>query len=172
MSYTTPNYGIVVPSPSTRLNRLGVELQQMGMSIEEILESFDYNGADPNLVLTRVAALEAWRTAAAARLAALEYETEWTPISLNSPYEGTAEWRFKGDEVQFRCVFSTQLDDGVAIQVLTMPTGARPLARRPMLASGEGIRIVTSYIDEGGIIRIRTFGGVSRPYISGSWERT
>lgn len=72
MSYTTPKYGLVVPSPATRLNQLGTQLQQMGISIEEVLDSFDYNGADPNLVLTRVTALEAWRTAAQAQVAALE----------------------------------------------------------------------------------------------------
>lgn len=73
MSYTTPDYGIVVPSPSTRLNKLGSELQQMGISIEEVLNSFDYNGADPTLVLSRVASLEAAGPGIAAQLAKRAY---------------------------------------------------------------------------------------------------
>lgn len=58
MPYTTPKLGITVPSPTTRLDRLGMELQQLGESLEQALLKFDYNGVDPNLVLARVAALE------------------------------------------------------------------------------------------------------------------
>lgn len=59
MPYTTPKFLITVPSPTTRLNRLGAELQQLGASLEAALSKFNYNGKDPNLVLSRVAALEA-----------------------------------------------------------------------------------------------------------------
>lgn len=59
MSIILPKYGLKVPSESTRFRDLGKELREQGISIESVLESFDYHGADPNLVLARVAALEA-----------------------------------------------------------------------------------------------------------------
>ena len=58
MSVELPAYGIVSPSNSTRLADLGRELLDMSTSIVAALQSFDYNGADPNLVLSRVADLE------------------------------------------------------------------------------------------------------------------
>lgn len=66
-----PKYNLKVPSETTRFRDLGKELREMGASINAALESFDYNGADPNLVLARVAVLEAWRTTAQAQLADL-----------------------------------------------------------------------------------------------------
>lgn len=59
MSYTHPRYGIVTPDNQTAAKNLGAELKAMGASMVSALDSFDYNGADPNLVLARVAALEA-----------------------------------------------------------------------------------------------------------------
>lgn len=58
MPYTDPRYGLTGPSPTTRLDKLGLELQQLITSLSDVLASFDYNGADPNLVASRVAALE------------------------------------------------------------------------------------------------------------------
>lgn len=62
MSIILPTYGLTVPSETTRFRDLGKELREFGISVNDVLESFDYNGVDPNLVLTRVAALEAWKT--------------------------------------------------------------------------------------------------------------
>ena len=64
MSFITPNFGLEVPTPATRTKDLGAELLAFGLSIDEVLSQFDYNGADPNLLLSRVVALETWRTAA------------------------------------------------------------------------------------------------------------
>lgn len=133
MSYTTPDYGIVVPSPSTRLNQLGSELQQMGISIEEVLKSFDYNGADPNLLASRVAALEAWRTQANTRLTELETKTAdtgWNDIPL-SVGSGTLKWRAIGDDVEI-----------VWVGTGTFPTGAVTLstAAIPSLYRASGNR--------------------------------
>lgn len=72
MSYTTPKYGITVPSPATQVKELGAELQEMGVSIESVLESFDYNGADPNLVLSRMSALEIEAASLSDRIDVLE----------------------------------------------------------------------------------------------------
>ena len=76
MAVTLPKFGLVAASETTQFKNLGKELREMGVSIESILESFDYNGADPNLVLSRVAALESWRTTAQAQIAALEAAQE------------------------------------------------------------------------------------------------
>lgn len=72
MAITGPHYGTRIPSATTHFNALGYELMQFGLDIENLLNAFDYNGADPNLVLARTAALEAWRTVAEAQLLALD----------------------------------------------------------------------------------------------------
>lgn len=59
MSTHTPNFDIEVPSPLTLFRNLGAELLAFGMSVDDVLTKFDYHGKDPNLVLARVAALEA-----------------------------------------------------------------------------------------------------------------
>lgn len=58
MSVTLPKFGLKAVNETTRFKDLGKEMREMGQSIESILEGFDYNGADPNLVLARTAALE------------------------------------------------------------------------------------------------------------------
>lgn len=60
--YVDPKYGIVAPDAGTSLDELGGQLVQMIQSFSAALASFDYNGADPNLVLAQVAALEAAMT--------------------------------------------------------------------------------------------------------------
>ncbi len=60
--YVDPKYGIVAPDSGTSLDDLGGEFVQMIQSFSAALESFDYNGADPNAVLAQVAALEAAMT--------------------------------------------------------------------------------------------------------------
>lgn len=59
MSFTHPKFGLVTPDNQTKAKDLGAELKQMGATIEAVLAGFDYNGADPDLVLARVASLEA-----------------------------------------------------------------------------------------------------------------
>lgn len=83
MSYTHPRYGIVTPDNQTKAKDLGAELKQMGATIEATLKSFDYNGADPNLVLARVAALE----------------TKFTPSTPANPLTAAAGWKIT--EIQF-----------------------------------------------------------------------
>ncbi|PII81559.1 hypothetical protein BMH32_04705 [Leucobacter sp. OLJS4] len=56
--YTSPTFGLTGPSPTTPFNKLGAELQQMLLGIDNTLKNFDYSGADPAAVLSRVAALE------------------------------------------------------------------------------------------------------------------
>lgn len=58
MSFTHPKFGLVTPDNETKAKDLGAELKQMGATIESVLEAFDYNGADPNAVIARVAAIE------------------------------------------------------------------------------------------------------------------
>lgn len=58
MSTPTPIYNIPSPSPNTKFKDLGAELLAYTSQLEALLASFDYNGADPNLVLSRVVALE------------------------------------------------------------------------------------------------------------------
>lgn len=72
MSIILPKFQLKTPSETTLFKDLGKELREFGESVEETLEGFDYTGADPNIVLSRVAALEAWQTAAEGRLADLE----------------------------------------------------------------------------------------------------
>lgn len=63
MPHITPLYQLIGPSPTTPVKDLGAELQAMVVRIEEVLSSFDYNGADPSAALARIAALETWQTA-------------------------------------------------------------------------------------------------------------
>lgn len=60
--HVTPIYGFTAPDQQTQVKDLGAELKQMAERAEQILAAFDYEGADPNLVLSRVAALEAAAT--------------------------------------------------------------------------------------------------------------
>ena len=75
MTEITPNFNLVAPSPSTPLRDLGPELYLMVQSIETTLGLLTYNGADPNLVLSRTAALEAWRATAQAAITTLQTES-------------------------------------------------------------------------------------------------
>lgn len=68
MSIHLPRYDITVPSENTEFRNLGKELRELGESVDAALASFDYNGADPNLVLSRVAALE--------------IDTGWLPFTM------------------------------------------------------------------------------------------
>ena len=58
MPYTHPRYNLTTPSETTQFKNLGKELRELGTSLETVLANFDYNGADPNLVLSRVVAIE------------------------------------------------------------------------------------------------------------------
>lgn len=58
MPITTPKFLLKAPSETSQFRNLGKELREFALSIEEILSRFNYSGKDPNLVLTRVAALE------------------------------------------------------------------------------------------------------------------
>lgn len=58
MPYITNTFGLQVPSPSTKFKDLGAELKQLGEDIDAVLTSFDYNGSDPDLVVSRVNQLE------------------------------------------------------------------------------------------------------------------
>ncbi len=60
MSVVTPVYGLETPGPLTLFKDLGAELMAMGQSIENVLKTFDYNGADPNAVIAQVTALNTW----------------------------------------------------------------------------------------------------------------
>ena len=75
MSTFTPNFDIEVPTPNTLWLDLGKELLAFGMSVDQVLKSFDYNGADPNKLLSRVVALETWRTSTTKKLQQLEAAT-------------------------------------------------------------------------------------------------
>ncbi len=71
MSYTTPKYGLTAPDRETELRDLGDETKAMVQSIEAVLDTFDYNGADPDLFGARMVAAEAALTAQQAAHAAL-----------------------------------------------------------------------------------------------------
>ena len=72
MATPSPHYGMRLPNGATQFNRLGAELLQFGLDVDQTLRNFDYQGKDPNLVLARVTALEAWKSTADAKLTALE----------------------------------------------------------------------------------------------------
>lgn len=106
MTYTSPKYGITGPSATTEFRKLGAELQAMLLSIDTILGSFDYKGADPSTVLARVVALEtlASRQAAfsgtaserAAAAAGARYGTLWTDTDGAKHQwlsDGAGKWR-------------------------------------------------------------------------------
>ncbi|GAA1790959.1 hypothetical protein [Leucobacter iarius] len=76
MPYTSPKFRITGPSATSEFRKLGAELQAMLLGIDNTLASFDYNGADPGLVLSRLAALEARVTAAEAATPVVQ--TGWT----------------------------------------------------------------------------------------------
>lgn len=56
---TLPKYNLPVPEGGDLARDLPAHLETMVHGIEAALDSFNYHGADPNLVLSRVAALEA-----------------------------------------------------------------------------------------------------------------
>ncbi|QPZ39693.1 hypothetical protein [Paramicrobacterium chengjingii] len=94
----------------------------------------------------------------------------WQPLTLNSPYTGTAEWKREGNTITFRAVYDESLAAGTAIQVLTMPTGTRPTMRHPLSASGSNMFDVSGYADVDGIIRIRVGDRATVPYLYGLWD--
>ncbi|WP_024357257.1 hypothetical protein [Leucobacter chironomi] len=53
-----PKYNLPVPEGGDLARDLPAHLEAMAKGIEAALASFDYRGTDPNLVLSRVAALE------------------------------------------------------------------------------------------------------------------
>lgn len=114
MAIILPRYNLKVPSETTMFRDLGKELREFGQSINDALADFDYNGADPNLVLSRVTALEGyipsklkyfsgtqaerlaasppngsvWQETAAPYLTFVRIGTTW--YCLNRPYTFTA----------------------------------------------------------------------------------
>lgn len=58
MTAQTPKYRLVYPVDSDKIRQLPDIMRQQAESIETALSEFDYNGADPNEVLSRVASLE------------------------------------------------------------------------------------------------------------------
>lgn len=171
MPYITPKYGLEVPSPSTRFNELGLELQQMGISIEAVLDSFDYNGADPNLVLSRVAALEAWRTTAEAELAALTDDTDWVDITISSGFtaqshEERPQVRRIGNKVYCKGGWNNSgIATGATSVVGTVPSGFRPLLTHFHRAGTSiGNADASILFQAGGSIQLRTSSTASAYY--------
>lgn len=58
MSTPTAVFNLPSPSPTTKFKDLGAEILAWTNAVDALLASFDYDGADPNLVLSRVAQLE------------------------------------------------------------------------------------------------------------------
>lgn len=77
MSIYTPVFEMEVPSPATKAKDLGAELLAFGLSVDQTLAQFDYNGADPDLVLSRVAILEAWRASIVGQVEALDQQANY-----------------------------------------------------------------------------------------------
>lgn len=96
MSIILPKYGLTVPSETTRFRDLGKELRELGVSVNDALESFDYNGADPGLFGSRLAALEGRATTLEIEYDALEAKLTGmkTQVGLatNISYLLTAAW--------------------------------------------------------------------------------
>ena len=75
MATPTAIYNMPSPGPTTKFNKLGAEILAWTNAVDALLASFDYNGADPNLVLARVAALEVAKGIIENRVDALEAGT-------------------------------------------------------------------------------------------------
>lgn len=133
MSYTHPRFGIVTPDNQTKAKDLGAELKQMGATIENVLGLFDYNGADPNVVLARVAALEA--------ILAPLVPTPWEPATLANPSWQQAAYPFQLQLVGDRVFLSwgingSQLTPNAVHTVATIPEKFRPNGHRYFQAPG------------------------------------
>ncbi|MGO2139826.1 MAG: hypothetical protein ACTH30_05390 [Leucobacter sp.] len=81
MAIPTTTFALPAPAPTTKFKDLGKELLDFGNAIDALLRGFDMNGTDPAYLLSRVVALETWRTSATAKITALEQasaERGWT----------------------------------------------------------------------------------------------
>lgn len=132
MTTPTTHFNLAAPSPATKFKDLGAELLAFATSIDNVLASFDYNGSDPNAVLARVAALEAWKTLAEPRIAALETTLTLANTSI-APSAGTTvkaqtSLRKRGDGYVsgYLIVERTSADFVNGGTLVTLPTGWRP----------------------------------------------
>lgn len=132
MTIYTPNFGMKAPSGATKLRHLGPALEEFARSVDSTLAEFDYNGADPNLVLARVLALET-------QVAAMTRTTGWIPLrtmaALSSSWSDTANTRAEicriGNTVKLRGRLTNASQYNEFSTSGTLPPGFRPSQQTP-----------------------------------------
>lgn len=162
MSTPTSIYNLPSPGPTTKFKDLGAELLAWSNAIDALLAGFDYNGADPDAVLARVVALEAWRANVTPRLAALETLTtldnglivKATDTTVNA----STNLRKRGDGYVSGYLQVNRLADFTnGVMLVTLPAGWRPPATREFVAivsSGSAPIPVLAQITDSGVFRL------------------
>lgn len=155
-----PTFNITAPSETTRFYNLGKELREFGASVDAALKSFNYNGADPNLLLSRVAALETWKNAAQARLNALETVATLDNSTIVKPTAVTinsaTELRKRGDgQVSGYLLLNITRDFVNGETLATLPAGWRPVGTREHIAyastGGSAVTVLMQVLNTGGL---------------------
>lgn len=134
MTIYTPNFGMKAPSGATKLKQLGPALEEFARSVDSTLAEFDYNGADPNLVLARVLALET-------QVAALTRDTGW--ISLRTAAALSSSWSdAPSDRAEIRRIGNTVMLRGRlnnnSVYTSFSTSGNIPAGFRPAQYAPEG----------------------------------
>lgn len=161
MAIVIPPFGIVSPSEATPFNKFGEELRLMTESLSDVLAQFDYNGADPNLVLARVNALEAWRATIAAKVTALETATAVTVSTTaitNRPNFTISNQRIEKDargNIDISFAVSGTLANASTIADITV-TALRPTSQvwiQPITPLPVGTAAAHIRVETGGILQ-------------------
>lgn len=97
MPRTTPRFGIHYPVDGDPVYQLPTILSTMASDTEYALTHFDYEGADPNTVLSRVASLETRMTAAESKLPSVSSYSR--TASFAAPANGATVTSFAADFV-------------------------------------------------------------------------
>lgn len=164
MSYTHPEFGIVTPDNQTKAKDLGTELKQMGATIEATLKSFDYNGADPNAVLAKVAALEQ------AVNGLFTTEPTWISVPIGV---GTLEYAVLRGDVLVRAQITTSMAAGATITFGNLPAEVRPGVSEPINAYATGAQLSALALNTGDVRLVNHSAGTSNntKIVSGRWAK-
>lgn len=137
MPIILPPFGLKAVSETTRFRDLGKEMREFAQSVSDTLASFNYNGADPTLVLSRVTSLEHERDALWEAINAIpRTEVDQSSMSVGGTSAGVTTTLYVPFPVgRFRRI------PKVNLQHVGPPAVASATAIRPMAVSTSGFTI-------------------------------
>lgn len=165
--YVDPKYGLVAPDAGTSLDELGDQFVQMIQSFSTALERFDYNGADPNLVLAKVASLES------AVDGLFKTSPEWVTVPLGPSAAGTVEYAILRGEVLVRAQITTSMAAGATLAIGNLPTEARPPVSEPIgvFATGAQLSALALNTGELRVVNHSSATSTNTKFVSGRWPK-